>query len=308
MFDFVLKNIQLVEGAGEIHRDIGIKAGAIAAIESELPTETKIIDCNGCLGVPGFVETHIHLDKACILDRCKSELGTLDEALTEVTRVKKEFTQNDIYTRARKTLEKCIANSVIDISSGFIVGIFLALIGSLILIDSVPGLFPVILIFFVLYITSLIVFIKKSGGSKIFKILIRPLIPKKYKERVDQSVESLYEDIPRFRDLLIPFLFEGTLWILTGTQVYIIAQAFSIPIDYITLVLISIISVVATGILPISVGGLGVREGTFMFLMATIAGVSHEIAFVISLSGYLVKNLIPALIGMIISFKKESLL
>ena len=155
-------------------------------------------------------------------------------------------------------------------------GIFLALIGSLILIDSVPGLFPVILIFFVLYITSLIVFIKKSGGSKIFKILIRPLIPKKYKERVDQSVESLYEDIPRFRDLLIPFLFEGTLWILTGTQVYIITQAFSIPIDYITLVLISIISVVATGILPISVGGLGVREGTFVFLMA------FKILFVIS--------------------------
>ena len=79
-------------------------------------------------------------------------------------------------------------------------------------------------------------------------------------------------------------------------------------IDYITFVLISIISVVATGILPISVGGLGVREGTFVVLMATIAGVSHEIAFVISLSGYLVKNLIPALIGMIISFKKESLL
>ena len=30
---------------------------------------------------PGFVETHIHLDKSCILDRCNRERGTLEEAI-----------------------------------------------------------------------------------------------------------------------------------------------------------------------------------------------------------------------------------
>ena len=33
---------------------------------------------------PGFVETHIHLDKSCILDRCSSEQARCEEAIAEV--------------------------------------------------------------------------------------------------------------------------------------------------------------------------------------------------------------------------------
>lgn len=108
MFDLILKNINLTEGSGQIVRDIGINAGVIAAIETDLTATAEVIDCEGRLGIPGFVESHIHLDKACILDRCKSEEGTLDEALREVTNAKKSFTQEDIYSRARRTVEKCI--------------------------------------------------------------------------------------------------------------------------------------------------------------------------------------------------------
>ena len=56
----------------------------------------------------GFVETHIHLDKSCILDRCKSREGTLAEAIAEVAAAKRGFTEDDIYERARRTLEKAI--------------------------------------------------------------------------------------------------------------------------------------------------------------------------------------------------------
>jgi len=63
---------------------------------------------DGKLAVPGFVESHIHLDKACILDRCKSEEGTLEEAIREVSVAKKAFTVEDIRARAIRTLEKCI--------------------------------------------------------------------------------------------------------------------------------------------------------------------------------------------------------
>ena len=37
----------------------------------------------------GFVETHIHLDKSCILDRCRCEHGTLEEAIAEVAAAKR---------------------------------------------------------------------------------------------------------------------------------------------------------------------------------------------------------------------------
>ena len=68
------------------------------------------VDLGGRLVSPGFIETHIHLDKSCILERCKAERGDLEEAIAEVTRAKAEFTPEDVYTRAKRTLEKCISN------------------------------------------------------------------------------------------------------------------------------------------------------------------------------------------------------
>jgi cytosine/creatinine deaminase len=66
------------------------------------------VDAGGRFAVPGFVESHIHLDKACILERCKSEEGSLSEAIREVAAAKKAFTVEDIRERAVRTLEKCI--------------------------------------------------------------------------------------------------------------------------------------------------------------------------------------------------------
>jgi cytosine deaminase len=58
--------------------------------------------------IPGFVETHIHLDKSCISDRCSCRTGTLQEAIESVAAAKLAFTEQDIYARGRRTLEKAI--------------------------------------------------------------------------------------------------------------------------------------------------------------------------------------------------------
>jgi len=202
------------------------------------------------------------------------------------------------------TLEKCLANSLIDNTTGFIVGIFLALIGSLILIDRAPSIFPPFLLFFVFYITAFIVLMKKKRGSRLFNILVRPFIPVKYKERMDKSVEMIYEDIPRIRDLFWPFVIEGMIWIVGAVQVYVIALGFSVNVPLHMFIFIAVLSVIATGMLPISIGGLGVREGMFVFLMSTF-GVEPEVAFVISLGGFFVKTLIPGIFGLIISFGEK---
>ena len=55
--------------------DIGIDKGRIATIESRLLADGKEIDLGGRLTTPGFIETHIHLDKSCILDRCHSDIA-----------------------------------------------------------------------------------------------------------------------------------------------------------------------------------------------------------------------------------------
>jgi len=109
--DLILRNaIPLGGNDPKARVDIGIDAGRIAAIAPRLAATGKEIDLGGRLIAPSFVETHIHLDKSCILERCKSEKGDLDEAIQEVAKQKKAFTPEDVNARARRTLEKSISH------------------------------------------------------------------------------------------------------------------------------------------------------------------------------------------------------
>jgi cytosine deaminase len=107
--DMILRNALLVGGHGQ-PVDIGIADGKIAAIEAGLAAEGETLDLDGRLLAPGFIETHIHLDKACIMDRCRSEKGDLAEAIDEVTKSKKDFTEGDVAARASRVLEKCVSH------------------------------------------------------------------------------------------------------------------------------------------------------------------------------------------------------
>src|SRR6202045_2163460 len=105
--DLILRNARRIGAEHEL-TDIGIMAGKIAAIEPSLAAEGEIIDLGGRLVSPGFIETHIHLDKSCILERCKSERGDLEEAIAEAAKAKAAFTPEDVHSRAVRTLEKAI--------------------------------------------------------------------------------------------------------------------------------------------------------------------------------------------------------
>lgn len=107
--DLVLENARLPDASDRPPVDIGVADGHIAAIEPGISADAETIDLKGRVVVPGFVESHIHLDKACILDRCRTEEGTLDEAIREVSAAKAAFTVEDIHARAVRVLEKCIA-------------------------------------------------------------------------------------------------------------------------------------------------------------------------------------------------------
>ena len=67
-----------------------------------------VFDAGGCLVCGGLVETHIHLDKSNIIDRCAPEEGRQANSMQRVAAVKQTFTVEDVYERASRTLEKCI--------------------------------------------------------------------------------------------------------------------------------------------------------------------------------------------------------
>lgn len=106
-FDLLLRRARIAGWGSEL-MDIGIGNGRVAAIGPHLAADAPGEDLDGRLVIPGLVDTHIHLDKSCILDRCRSEQGTLEEAIAEVAAAKRAFTEDDVYERGRRTLEKAI--------------------------------------------------------------------------------------------------------------------------------------------------------------------------------------------------------
>ena len=107
--DLTLRNATLADHLGET-LDVGVSGDKIVEIGTHLTPGDHDIDLEGRLVLPGFVETHIHLDKSCILDRCASKRGNLEEAIEEVARLKKGFSEEDVAERAKKTLRKCVLN------------------------------------------------------------------------------------------------------------------------------------------------------------------------------------------------------
>ena len=105
--DLVLRNAR-IGGSEAAIVDIAIADGRIVDIGRDLAADAPAEDIDGKLVVAGFVETHIHLDKSCILERCQSREGTLAEAIAEVAAAKRAFSEDDIYQRARRTLERAI--------------------------------------------------------------------------------------------------------------------------------------------------------------------------------------------------------
>lgn len=106
--ELIVRNARLSSEPEAFPVDIGVAGGRIVAIEPHLTAEAEVFDAEGCLACAGFVETHIHLDKSCIIDRCVPEDGRQANAVPRVAAVKPSFTVEDVYERAARTLEKCI--------------------------------------------------------------------------------------------------------------------------------------------------------------------------------------------------------
>lgn len=106
MLDLVLRNGRLRGRDAPV--DIGISGGRIAAIEPRISSPAPCENLGGRLVLPGFCDTHVHLDKACLLNRCGHEHGGLADAIAAVSRLKADFTCEDVYARGAQCLDRAI--------------------------------------------------------------------------------------------------------------------------------------------------------------------------------------------------------
>jgi cytosine deaminase len=95
--------------------DIGIEGGRIVVVEASPPTPrpaATTIAGAGRLALPGLIDSHIHLEKAFLLDRMPRDAETLSEAITFTAAVKPGFTREDIRTRSIRVITRAIMHGV----------------------------------------------------------------------------------------------------------------------------------------------------------------------------------------------------
>ena len=108
--DLIIRNAQLADRPGEQPLDIGVSGGKIVAIAHGLVGSGETYDAGGRLACSGLIETHIHLDKSRIIDRCPPETGREISPMRQVAALKPSFTAEDVRARAERTLVECILN------------------------------------------------------------------------------------------------------------------------------------------------------------------------------------------------------
>lgn len=116
MFDLAIKNVHVEDNGGLI--DLVIHDGRIVAIKPDFSgNAVEQFDGKGAFAFAGFVDSHIHLDKACILDRCTICEGTLAEAVRETAKAKEGFEEDDVYARAARVVEMAITHGTVRMRS-----------------------------------------------------------------------------------------------------------------------------------------------------------------------------------------------
>jgi len=86
-------------------RDLAIEQGRIRQIAPKVSAPAhNTIDITGKLVLPGFVESHIHPDKAFVADRTAGVRRGGPTPQVLVAELKKAFTVEDIYERARRVM------------------------------------------------------------------------------------------------------------------------------------------------------------------------------------------------------------
>lgn len=88
-------------------KDVYVENGVIKEINSKIDNQDveEIVDLEERMLIKGFVDGHMHLDKALIADKISNKSGTLEEAISIMSKYKPEMSKEDIEERARKVIK-----------------------------------------------------------------------------------------------------------------------------------------------------------------------------------------------------------
>jgi cytosine deaminase len=111
--DILIKNVAVWGSDGL--RDLAIAGGRFVGLPKDAEKlSALVLDADGRMAVSGFVEPHIHLDKALISERAPVNVsGTLTEAIEILWNIKRNYAVEEIAERASRVLVRAIENGIL---------------------------------------------------------------------------------------------------------------------------------------------------------------------------------------------------
>jgi len=200
---------------------------------------------------------------------------------------------------SKAPLPKCVSNIITFNTLDYISLFLLGSIGGLFLLGQNLYLLVLVLILLFSAIALLVFFLRQKASKHLFERLLRTQIFQFIQRYMDDSIESFYEDLPTFRSLLLPFLVSFFSWFVFFTELYVIAQLFSIHVPYVTFIfMVAIAATIAT--IPISLYGLGTRDATLVGLLS-LYNVPPENSVSFTLFWFMIFWITPSIIGAVIT-------
>ena len=112
-YDLIIRNARTQSSPAT--QDVGVTAGRIAALAPRLADRGAAeVDADGRLLIPGFVDAHIHVDKALVADQLEFPEGNLavNDAVEAMGRLKRAYTPETVYARGRRLLAMAVRHGV----------------------------------------------------------------------------------------------------------------------------------------------------------------------------------------------------
>ncbi|MCL6547822.1 MAG: cytosine deaminase [Alicyclobacillus sp.] len=117
MWDLLVKGVRMEGRAQRI--DIGVREGRISAVAPAGVLEgaaRSVLDGNGLLALPPYVEPHVHLDAALTAGQPRwNESGTLFEGIRRWSERKASLTVEDVKDRALAVLRWMLAQGILHV-------------------------------------------------------------------------------------------------------------------------------------------------------------------------------------------------
>lgn len=126
--DLLIRNVRIADDKSPT--DIAISGGRIAIIADNISEPAaRTIDAEGRAVLPGFVEPHLHLEKAFLHRRLPPRSGTLEEAIRVTGILKSRQTHDDVMERSRTLLDMAVKNGTVAVRAHPDVDLIQGLIG-----------------------------------------------------------------------------------------------------------------------------------------------------------------------------------